>query len=159
MHGGNLPPVLGKPITNKKTQRIHRPVDLISCLKLSTFFITIIMRFCEKLLLRIVLLTNLFIAVFSFTFNSPNTRHSIQSNPSISEVACSPLKHETKRFSNIFVLFDSKKDKYVEAENLPAIQTLFSKHCDKEGLMTKDELEKVPPFAEMLVSLDGIGRY
>jgi hypothetical protein len=40
----------------------------------------------------------------------------------------------------------------VEAEDLPAIQSLFSKYCDKEGLMTKEDLGKMPPVAEMIVS-------
>jgi Ca2+-binding EF-hand superfamily protein len=62
------------------------------------------------------------------------------------------LKHEITRNSNIHILFNSNKDNYVEAEDLPAIQAVFSKYCDEEGLMTKDELGKVPPFAQMLVS-------
>jgi hypothetical protein len=110
------------------------------------------MTVCEKLFVRVILITNLFPALFSFTFNHPNQRHSILSNPAVSEIFCSPLKYETTRNSNIHILFSSNKDDYVEAEDLPAIQALFSKYCDEEGLMTKVELGKVPPFAQMLVS-------
>ena len=41
---------------------------------------------------------------------------------------------------------------FVEAEDLPAIQALFNKYCDKDGLMTKADLISIPVFADMLVS-------
>ena len=41
---------------------------------------------------------------------------------------------------------------FVEAEDLPAIQALFNKYCDKDGLMTKADLTSIPVFADMLVS-------
>jgi hypothetical protein len=50
------------------------------------------------------------------------------------------------------LLFESKDGSFVEAEDLPAIQKLFTKYCDKDGLMTKAELVEMPPFSEMLVS-------
>ena len=42
---------------------------------------------------------------------------------------------------------------FVEAEDLPAIQALFNKYCDEDGLMTKSALAGVPVFAEMLVRI------
>ena len=42
---------------------------------------------------------------------------------------------------------------FVEAEDLPSIQALFNKYCDKDGLMTKSALAGVPVFAEMLVRI------
>ena len=39
-----------------------------------------------------------------------------------------------------------------EAEDLASIQTLFSKYCDEDGLMSKETLEQMPPFSEMMVS-------
>jgi len=42
---------------------------------------------------------------------------------------------------------------FVEADNIDAIQELFTKFCDKDGLMTKSALLAMPPFSEMLVSL------
>eukprot|EP00980_Cylindrotheca_fusiformis_P011944 scaffold2830_cov131-Cylindrotheca_fusiformis.AAC.65 len=110
------------------------------------------MRDYRKLLIRLILLTHLFPALLSFTFFFSNQRHSITPNTAPSIAVYSPVKDEIWRVPNLHVLFISSKDKYVEAENLSAIQTLFSQYCDKEGLMTRDQLEKVPPFAEMLVS-------
>ena len=40
----------------------------------------------------------------------------------------------------------------MEAEDLEALQALFTKYCDKEGLMTKDGVKKIPPIAVLLVS-------
>jgi len=45
-----------------------------------------------------------------------------------------------------------KADEFVEAEDLEALQALFSKYCDAEGLMTKDAVMKVPAIAELMVS-------
>lgn len=41
----------------------------------------------------------------------------------------------------------------MEAEVLPAIQDVFNKYCDKDGLMTKASLVKMPPFEQMLVRM------
>jgi len=43
-------------------------------------------------------------------------------------------------------------DGFVEAQDLEALQALFSKYCDKEGLMTKDAVQQTPLIAELLVS-------
>lgn len=46
----------------------------------------------------------------------------------------------------------SQPEEFVEAEDLEALQALFSKYCDKEGLMTKAAVMKVPAIAELMVS-------
>jgi hypothetical protein len=42
-------------------------------------------------------------------------------------------------------------DVFVEAQDLDALQQLFSKYCDKEGLMSKQNLEQIPAIAQLLV--------
>jgi hypothetical protein len=54
-------------------------------------------------------------------------------------------------FSSI-CLKESKGGDFVEAEDLQSIQALFTNYCDKDGLMTKASLDKVPAFKDMLVS-------
>ena len=44
------------------------------------------------------------------------------------------------------------EDEFVEAEDLEALQALFTKYCDKEGLMTKEKVTTIPPIEELLVS-------
>ncbi len=39
----------------------------------------------------------------------------------------------------------------MEADDMDAIQELFNKYCDKDGLMTKAALAAMPPFSDMLV--------
>lgn len=41
---------------------------------------------------------------------------------------------------------------FVKAQDGEALQTLFAKQCDDDGLMTMDTLKKVPAIAELLVS-------
>jgi hypothetical protein len=48
--------------------------------------------------------------------------------------------------------FSTAASDLVEAEDLPSVQALFNKYCDEDGLMSKEELEAMSPFAEMLVS-------
>lgn len=40
---------------------------------------------------------------------------------------------------------------FVEAEDFEALQVLFSKYCDKEGLMTKKAVMKIPAIADLMV--------
>jgi hypothetical protein len=40
---------------------------------------------------------------------------------------------------------------HIEADNPPAIQALFNKYCDEQGLMNKETLEKLPVISFMLV--------
>ena len=40
---------------------------------------------------------------------------------------------------------------FVEAEDFEALQILFSKHCDKEGLITKNAVMEIPAIAELIV--------
>lgn len=41
---------------------------------------------------------------------------------------------------------------FVKADDLEALQALFAKECDADGLMTKASLEAIPAIAELLVS-------
>jgi hypothetical protein len=45
----------------------------------------------------------------------------------------------------------SEKDEFVEAEDLEALQKLFSKYCDSEGLMTKLSVMQIPAISELMV--------
>ena len=47
----------------------------------------------------------------------------------------------------------STPEDFVPAEDLEALQALFAKYCDKEGLMTKAAVLQVPTIADLLVSL------
>lgn len=49
---------------------------------------------------------------------------------------------------------DSDEVEFVSASDLEAVQALFAKECDADGLMTKSALEKVPALAEMLAEGD-----
>ena len=49
---------------------------------------------------------------------------------------------------------DSSEVEFVSASDLEAVQALFAKECDADGLMTKSALEKVPAIAEMLAEGD-----
>ena len=49
---------------------------------------------------------------------------------------------------------EAEEDEFVEAKDLEALQKLFSKYCDKEGLMTKEAVKKIPSIAELLVGFD-----
>ena len=49
---------------------------------------------------------------------------------------------------------DFDEVEFVSASDLEAVQALFAKECDADGLMTKSALEKVPPIAEMLAEGD-----
>ena len=49
---------------------------------------------------------------------------------------------------------DSDEVEFVSASDLEAVQALFAKECDADGLMTKTALEKVPAIAEMLAEGD-----
>lgn len=40
---------------------------------------------------------------------------------------------------------------FVEAENFEALQRLFSKFCDKEGLITKKAVMMIPAIADLMV--------
>ena len=99
---------------------------------------------------RLILIANVFPTLESFTVvhrnqhrHTPITTPSGRSRPFFSDVQTTNSDH--------CVLYVSSDD-FVVAEDLPAIQSLFSKYCDKDGLMSIEDLRKVPPFAEMLVS-------
>lgn len=55
-------------------------------------------------------------------------------------------------FNRIVCLRSKSEDEFVEAEDLEALQALFTKYCDKEGLMTKEKVTEIPPIDELLVS-------
>jgi len=50
----------------------------------------------------------------------------------------------------------SADDEFVEAEDLEALQALFSKYCDSEGLMTKVSVMQVPSISELMVSSSSV---
>jgi hypothetical protein len=56
-----------------------------------------------------------------------------------------------RRHGRGFRLGASEKDEFVEAEDLEALQTLFSKYCDSEGLMTKLIVMQIPAISDLLV--------
>lgn len=99
---------------------------------------------------RLILIANVFPTLESFTVihrnqhrHTPITTPPGRSRPFFSDFQTTNSDH--------CVLYVSSDD-FVVAEDLPAIQSLFSKYCDKDGLMSIEDLRKVPPFAEMLVS-------
>jgi hypothetical protein len=88
----------------------------------------------------------------SFTFVQNSQRLSLTANPAAS--FSKPLElssPHSRSVPSFVVLFESKQEGLAEAEVLPAIQDVFNKYCDKDGLMTKASLVKMPPFEQMLV--------
>jgi hypothetical protein len=57
----------------------------------------------------------------------------------------------SRRHGGGLCLGASEKDEFVEAEDLEALQTLFSKYCDSEGLMTKLSVMQIPAISELMV--------
>jgi hypothetical protein len=51
----------------------------------------------------------------------------------------------------ISLLFLSSQDLISKAQDLEALQSLFNTYCDPDGLMTKDDVHKVPLIADLLV--------
>lgn len=45
----------------------------------------------------------------------------------------------------------NQDDAFPEASDLEALQRLFTKYCDKEGLMTKTSVTQVPAIAALMV--------
>lgn len=43
-------------------------------------------------------------------------------------------------------------ESFVQAEDLEALQKLFSKYCDSEGLMTKVAVTQIPAISDLMVS-------
>jgi hypothetical protein len=41
---------------------------------------------------------------------------------------------------------------FSQAQDLESLQSLFARYCDKQGLMTRSALRKVPAIADLLVS-------
>ncbi len=89
---------------------------------------------------------------FTFTLNNNINHHrtSVFTRPGQWGAPWEPILSNPV-FSTI-CLKESKAGDFVEAEDLPSIQELFTKYCDKDGLMTKTSLDKVPAFKDMLVS-------
>ncbi len=52
---------------------------------------------------------------------------------------------------------DAAPDEFAEARDGEAVQTLFSKYCDNDGLMTKTTLQQIPAVSELLVSSPTVG--
>ena len=55
----------------------------------------------------------------------------------------------TRQFPAVY----SVGDDFVEAEDLEALQSLFRKYCDSDGLMTSQSVQNVPSIAQLLVSV------
>jgi hypothetical protein len=64
-----------------------------------------------------------------------------------------PKSAPFRRHGGGLCLGASEKDEFVEAEDLEALQTLFSKYCDSEGLMTKLSVMQVPAISELIVRI------
>jgi hypothetical protein len=94
----------------------------------------------------------LFGQVGSFTFTLKNHRHPSSFVTPNSWIEQCTTRHHLPPMSPVCLREsnDANAD-YVEAENLPAIQALFNKYCDEQGLMNKETLEKLPVIAFMLV--------
>ena len=96
------------------------------------------------------------LSAFTFTLNNNNKnynnnhRTSALTRPAQWGTLWEPIPSNPV-FSTI-CLKESKGGDFVEAEDLPSIQELFTKYCDQDGLMTKTSLDKVPAFKDMLVS-------
>lgn len=55
--------------------------------------------------------------------------------------------------SSLRMAADGSDDvEFVRADDLEALQALFAKECDVDGLMSKASLEAIPAIAELLVS-------
>jgi hypothetical protein len=92
------------------------------------------------------------LSAFTFTLNNNINHHrtSASTRPGQWGTLWEPIPSNPV-FSTI-CLKESKGVDFVEAEDLPSIQELFTKYCDKDGLMTKASLDEVPAFKDMLVS-------
>jgi hypothetical protein len=83
-------------------------------------------------------------------------QHQRNSRPTLLQRCNAGLEYLTWVAQPAICLRASKQDEvegFVEAEDLPAIQALFTKYCDKDGLMTKSALEGVPMISDMLVGI------
>jgi hypothetical protein len=49
------------------------------------------------------------------------------------------------------VVFLSAQDLVSQAQDLETLQSLFNTYCDPDGLMTKDDVRKIPLIADLLV--------
>ena len=118
----------------------------------------------KNFVISFLLIANCFpTLLYSFTFVHQQKRKMtyspVVSSPTLFAPVTTVLRRSDQKLNNnknniclVTALRSNSNDDYVEAEDLPAIQTLFTKYCDKEGLMTIENLKKVPPFDEMLVS-------
>lgn len=99
-----------------------------------------------------ILFANLLQAIHSFTLQSPqNNYNGVSTNSGYNQILHNPLeKQQSHHFSSVALHLSANVDT-TETEEVKSIQFLFSKYADDSGLMTKDNLRKVPPFDEMLV--------
>jgi hypothetical protein len=91
------------------------------------------------------------LSAFTFTLNN-NNNHRTSSFTRPAQWGTLWEMAPTNPIFSTICLKESKDGDFVEAEDLPSIQELFTKYCDKDGLMTKASLDKVPAFKDMLVS-------
>lgn len=62
-----------------------------------------------------------------------------------------PAPPVQRRQTTILSSSPVQTDAFVKAEDLEGLQALFSKYCDKEGLMTKEVALQIPTISELLV--------
>lgn len=90
-------------------------------------------------------------SAFTFLPNPRSARStSVTFRPDVVVQQCRQ-KREKMVARVVVPIFESKGDSFVEADDIAAIQKLFNKYCDEDGLMTKASLIETPPFSEMLV--------
>jgi hypothetical protein len=62
------------------------------------------------------------------------------------------VRHDVYQRNNQFLLQSAvTDDDYVKSNDIESLQDIFSKYCDKDGLMSKDMVLKIPIIAEFLV--------
>lgn len=79
--------------------------------------------------------------------------------PEAKVTQCRPRQEVTLTVRPPTCLFESSTGvqgggSYVEADDIAAIQQVFNKYCDKDGLMTKKALTEMSPFSDMLSDED-----
>ena len=88
----------------------------------------------------------------AFTFlHSPHNQREIRHAFSQSSLEPQCRVRSLLPYRSRLTLCASEKG-FVEADDMDAIQKLFNKFCDEDGLMTKASLVAMPPFSDMLVS-------
>lgn len=98
-------------------------------------------------------LASLLLAVQSFTPTPVDFSRSSYARGVEYQATAKPMmryRHETMRL----MASPSQGDEvFVEAEDLEALQALFNRYCDDDGLITREKVMEVPAIADLLVSM------